>query len=114
MAGGREVQRSCSISRLAGALVTVLLGASFAPMTWPAAAHAQALTRDCTGNTIYQLQRLSSGSTSARINTVAVGAMTGTNPVTATQVGDPIAAGVANALGINEGGTGAWAGCRRG
>jgi uncharacterized repeat protein (TIGR01451 family) len=94
---------------LVGALITVVLGASSAQLTRPADASAQVLPRDCTGNTIYQLQRLSTGSTSGRINTVAVGSMSGTNPVTATEVSNPIAAGNANALGISEGAAAAWA-----
>src|SRR5262245_53280920 len=40
---------------------------------------------DCSGSTIYQISRPSTGSTSGRLNAVAVGAMTGTDPVTAAQ-----------------------------
>ena len=95
--------------RVVGALVTVVLGVSLAESALPAAAGARIAPLDCTGNTIYQLQRASTGSTSGRLNTVAVGSMSGTNPVTATQVSNPIPAGNANALGISDGGLAAWA-----
>ena len=95
--------------RLVGALITVVLGVSSAASAWPAGASAQIPPLDCSGNTIYDLQRASTGSTSGRLNAVAVGAMSGTNPVTATEVSSPLPAGDGNALGISEGGGAAWA-----
>jgi uncharacterized repeat protein (TIGR01451 family) len=99
--------------RLVGALITVVLGASFAQLTLPADASAQSPPLDCSGDTIYQIQHASSGSTTGRLNTVAVGSMSGTAPVTATQVTPPslipATSPGANALGITEGGQGAWA-----
>jgi uncharacterized repeat protein (TIGR01451 family) len=97
--------------RLVGALVTVVLGASFAQATLPGGASAQIPALDCSGNTIYQLQRTSTGSTSGRLNTVNVAPMVSnfTGPLTATEVSNPIPAGDGNALGISEGGAAAWA-----
>jgi uncharacterized repeat protein (TIGR01451 family) len=100
--------------RLVGALITVLLGASLAQSMLPADTGAQqGIPRlDCSGNTIYQFQRASSGSTTGRLNTVAVAAMSGTSPVTATQVTTSLVPATnpgGNALGITEGGEGAWA-----
>src|SRR5262245_40884534 len=64
---------------------------------------------DCSGDTIYQIQRPTSGNTAGRLNAVAVGAMTGTNPVSATQVTPSMLAAGGNALGISAGGLAAWA-----
>ncbi len=66
----------------------------------------------CPIGTIYQIQRASSGSTTGRLNVVNVSAMSGTNPVTATQVTPsliPATSPGANALGISAGGVAAWA-----
>jgi uncharacterized repeat protein (TIGR01451 family) len=101
--------------RLVGALITVVLGASFAQSTLPADAGAQAIPAlDCTGNAIYQLQRASSGSTTGRLNTVDVLPMTPNymGSVTATQTTTSLIPATnpgGNALGITEGGQGAWA-----
>jgi fimbrial isopeptide formation D2 family protein len=61
----------------------------------------------CSGGTIYQVQRGSGGN--GILNAVAVGSMSGTNPVTATQVSTTIPNNMPNALGITAGGTAAWA-----
>src|SRR5262249_1138116 len=91
--------------RLVGTFMIVVLGA----LTSPAGSRAQAPALDCTGDTIYQIQGESTGSTSGRLNTVAVGSMSGENPLIAAQVGSAIPAGVANALGVSESGAAAWA-----
>jgi uncharacterized repeat protein (TIGR01451 family) len=101
--------------RLVGALITVVLGASFALSTLPADTGAQGIEAlDCSGNTIYQFQRASSGSTTGRLNTVNVVPMTPNymGSVTATQVTTSLVPATdpgGNALGITEGGEGAWA-----
>jgi hypothetical protein len=65
---------------------------------------------DCSGGVIYQVQRASTGSTNGKLNAIAVGAMSGTNPVSATQATTSlIPQGLPNALGITAGGLGAWA-----
>src|SRR5689334_9646979 len=61
------------------ALIAVVLAASLAQVTLPVDASARIAPLDCSGTTIYQLQRDSTGSTSGRLNTVAVGSMSGTN-----------------------------------
>ncbi len=62
---------------------------------------------DCTGGTIYQVQR-GSGTTGI-INALAVGSMSGTNPVTATQLNATVPDSQPNALGISVGGAAGWA-----
>ena len=68
---------------------------------------------DCTGNTIYQIQRPTSGTTvPGKLNAVAVGSMSGTTAVNATQVTTTLLSGTSpggNALGVTAGGAGAWA-----
>jgi uncharacterized repeat protein (TIGR01451 family) len=64
---------------------------------------------DCSGGTIYQIQRPTSGTTTGKLNSVAVGSMTGTSSVAATQVTSTLLAAGGNALGVSAGGLAAWA-----
>src|SRR5262245_63358982 len=102
---GHPRRRTTWIAALAVALnAAALVGAAT-----PAAAQIPPL--DCSGDTIYMLQRPTSGTTTGRLNSVAVGTMTpgSTGPVAATQATTTLLPANGNALGVTEGGLGAWA-----
>ena len=95
------------------AVVVALLGVvTVVSGTFPAAPSAfaipgQGVAFDCTGGTIYSVQR-GTGSNGI-LNAVTVTGMSGSNPVSAAQVNTAIPDSQPNALGISAGGTAAWA-----
>src|SRR5262245_8675417 len=91
------------------ALAALLSAASMFGVAEPAASQIPPL--DCSGDTIYMLQRPTAGTTTGRLNSVAVGTMTpgSTGAVAATQATTSLLPASGNALGITEGGLGAWA-----
>src|SRR6476659_2334453 len=109
---GRNPRRTPASRSVAVLIVSALMGA-FAVVagTIPGAPSAFAIPGqgslfDCSGGTIYQVQR--TNGTLGILNTVAVGSMSGTNSVTATQVNAALPDNQPNALGIAPGGTAAW------
>ncbi len=103
--GPRRSLAALAAMAMVGALTALVTSAVTAPAAL--AIPGQGSPFDCSGGTIYQVQRGSG--TNGILNAVSVGSMSGTNPVSAAQVSTSIPNNQPNALGITAGGLGAWA-----